>query len=1003
MDSPRLNPRFNQWDSLAFAVVFLLSLFIYVYTLAPSVTLEDSGEFITAAVHFGVPHPPGYPLWTIGTWLLSNFFPYGNVAWRVNLFSAICGALANGLLTLLVSHSSRWIGARIHTSIPLIQRASFWCSIASGMIIALSDVMWSQAVIAEVYTLNALCLMSTLVCFYRWTRTPEEKSWIYASVFLFSIGLTNHQTLLFLAPIFLIGIWMVESDFFVDFFLAVISLALSSMTVMVWFSDNPDLQTITQRLALLLFLLCGLMIFWKTKRVEWRPLLKGSLGALMALLLLTFWMKDWFTIESFTGAFFIFLTSFLIGLIATSTVRWKSIVAILILGWLALSLYGYMRFASSTNPPMNWGYASEKGGFYHAISRGQYGDSLTTLIKNTLGPLVKYTPTNEQPSIDSAEDQFQYFKKIGQGIWIYYHSLEDNFSLPLVLALFPLFIYLHRFSKRQKAWLYSLTLSYFFLAILMTFISPPPTIDLLSQWSMKVFHLQSHCILVVGMGYGLLSGILYLQNNNDFNFSPWIPAVALLCLIPLQDNIGTSNQRDRWFGWHFGVDMLRDLEPGAIIFGGTDPGRFIPTYTIFCESTQDPQWKRDPSFDRSDLYIITQNALADHYYLDYIRHHYDDLYRPQSFTAFEKWLGRPNQYPKGSLSMPTDEEFSQCFNLAAQQKMTPGSNGKVELSGFEDVFLINGVIAKNIFEKNKKEHAFYLEESFPIPWMYDYATPHGLLLKINSEPVAKISVEIVKKDREFWDRYSSFLISEPGYFQDPPATRSFSKLRCSIGNLYFHHKMFDEAEYAYRQALQLAPDHAEVVMRLSEVLLRKRNFSESKSLLEGALKKDPYQSQYQSILKIIKEQVQLDESEKQIRTNLLSTTNDPDLYLQLIQNLIAQKKIEEIDPPALTLLQLPDLPTEVFQNIFGLLAQFGRFEVTQKAVEFQLKKNPKNPSWIYAQATLLLVQNQKEKAYKMLMKAYQISPQSIKGSLQSDPIWKEELSTPRIQKLIHSP
>lgn len=1000
MDSPRLNSHFNRWDYLAFGVVLLLSLFVYIYTLAPSVTLEDSGEFITAAVHFGVPHPPGYPLWTIGTWLLSTFFPFGNVAWRVNLFSAICGAFANGLLALLVSHSSRWIGVRFCTSLSFLQRLSFWCGITSGMIIAFSDVMWSQAVIAEVYTLNALCLMATLLCFYRWSRTPEEKKWIYASVFLFSLGLTNHQTLLFLAPIFLIGVWMIESDFFADFYIAIISLALSSMAVMVWFSENSDLEIITQRLAILLLISCSLMVFWKTKRFDWRIWLKSTLGALLLLLLFSLWMKSWFAIESLTGLFFILFIGLFVGFLCNSTLRIKSMLAIILLGWVALSLYGFMRFASSTNPPMNWGYASEKGGFYHAISRGQYGDSLTSLIKGTLGPLVKYTPPNSTSSNSSAEDQFQYFKKIGQGIWMYYHSLEDNFSLPLVLALFPIFVYAHRFSKKQRAWLYSLTLSYFLLAVLLTFLSPPPSIDLLSQWMMKVFHLQSHCILVIGMGYGLLAGILYLQNNNDFNFFPWIPAVSLLCFIPLQENIATSSQRNHWFGWHFGVDMLRDLEPGAVVFGGTDPGRFIPTYTIFCESTQNPKWKRDPSFDRSDLSIITQNALADHYYLDYIRHHYDDLYRPKSFTTFEKWLGRPNQYPKNSLVMPTDEEFNNSFNEAAQQKMTPSSNGKVELSGFEDVFLINGVIAKTIFEKNKKEHAFYLEESFPIPWMYEYATPHGLLLKINSEPVKEISAEIIKRDREFWDRYTAFLISQPSYFQDPPAMRAFSKLRGSIGNLYMSKKMIDEAEYAYRQALTLAPDHAEILLRLSEILLQKHNFNEATALLENGLKNDPYQSQYKNVLKIIKDQMKLGESENRLRTNLLSNASDPDLYLELIQNLIAQKKITEIDQPAYALLQIPQLPTEVIQNIFSILAQFGRFEITQKAIEFQLKKNPKNVSWIYAQATLYLAQNQKDKAYQTVLKAYKINPQAIRSNLANDPLWKEEISNPQIQKIL---
>ena len=64
-------------------------------------------------------------------------------------------------------------------------------------------------------------------------------------------------------------------------------------------------------------------------------------------------------------------------------------------------------------------------------------------------------------------------------------------------------------------------------------------------------------------------------------------------------------------------EMARD----AVLFGGTDPGRFCPTYMIFCESfiPHSCQPEQDQNFDRRDVYIITQNALADNTYLDYIR------------------------------------------------------------------------------------------------------------------------------------------------------------------------------------------------------------------------------------------------------------------------------------------------------------------------------------------------------------------------------------------------
>src|SRR5882762_2635298 len=67
-----------------------------------------------------------------------------------------------------------------------------------------------------------------------------------------------------------------------------------------------------------------------------------------------------------------------------------------------------------------------------------------------------------------------------------------------------------------------------------------------------------------------------------------------------------------------------EMARNTILFGGTDPGRFCPTYMIFCESFIPPKCKpRDPNFDRRDVYIITQNALADGTYLEYIRSHYN--------------------------------------------------------------------------------------------------------------------------------------------------------------------------------------------------------------------------------------------------------------------------------------------------------------------------------------------------------------------------------------------
>jgi len=107
---------------------------------------------------------------------------------------------------------------------------------------------------------------------------------------------------------------------------------------------------------------------------------------------------------------------------------------------------------------------------------------------------------------------------------------------------------------------------------------------------------------------------------------------SLLPLHSIMAHWADNEERDHWFGYWFGHDMFTppfgiypEMTRNAVLFGGTDPGRFCPTYMIFVESMipHDKQPVEDQKFDRRDVYIITQNALADPTYLEYIRAQYN--------------------------------------------------------------------------------------------------------------------------------------------------------------------------------------------------------------------------------------------------------------------------------------------------------------------------------------------------------------------------------------------
>ena len=76
-------PLFSRTELVCAGAVFSVALVVYVRTLAPTVTLTDSGELIVAAHGLGVAHPPGTPLWVMLAHLAS-LVPVGSVAVRIN-------------------------------------------------------------------------------------------------------------------------------------------------------------------------------------------------------------------------------------------------------------------------------------------------------------------------------------------------------------------------------------------------------------------------------------------------------------------------------------------------------------------------------------------------------------------------------------------------------------------------------------------------------------------------------------------------------------------------------------------------------------------------------------------------------------------------------------------------------------------------------------------------------------------------------------------------------
>lgn len=203
LDRERILAGFRARDIVPACFVFIVTLSVYVYTLAPTITFGDSGELVTAAFTLGIAHPPGYPLWLLIAKLFS-FIPIGDIAYRLNLMSALLDAVTIGILSLVISRTIPLVCARVIPGdafdSPVAGLVIGSASASASLILAFSSTFWHQSVIAEVYALNNFFVASILFLFALWAEKPEKNGLLFAVSFLFGAGQANHQTLLLMGP-----------------------------------------------------------------------------------------------------------------------------------------------------------------------------------------------------------------------------------------------------------------------------------------------------------------------------------------------------------------------------------------------------------------------------------------------------------------------------------------------------------------------------------------------------------------------------------------------------------------------------------------------------------------------------------------------------------------------------------------------------------------------------------------------------------------------------------
>ncbi|MBI5687573.1 MAG: DUF2723 domain-containing protein [Verrucomicrobia bacterium] len=1019
---------FRKCDWLAAAAAFVIAMTGYIYTMAPNVTLEDSGELITAAHHLGVPHPPGYPIWTVLGFLFDHLNPLSpqpvpdyvkadgvnitrrdfNIAWRVTFMSGTFAGLASALLALLISRSGSMLlrsAKMFHES--LTDEQEKWiaavCGTVGALIFAYSPVPWSQAVVGEVYTLNGLFMALTTVTMFIWMHDPQRDKYLYWTAFFWALGLTNHQTLLFMAPAYFILIALVSPAVLIDLAVGACWVAAAGFWFMEWILDDATFFTSST-------------YFWQGAGLAVAPAGIWMVGEVLARL------YGWPT-----------------------RVNWKRAATVGGCVLAGLAFYGYSPLASSTNPPMNWGFTQHKDGFWHHLSRGQY----------------------EKVKIDRPWPVF--FNQLS----VFFKGLLMEYTGMFVAIGFAALAWFRGTAWRAKTWIIFMATGIFFTSV--TFIVlANPVLDRAVLFNDRVFFMLTHALFCACIGYGLIWGlafssvhfsklrwllygaaliacmlqlgyqlvyhqtsqtatelewfwvsvqivilfglsiVVFLANDNKLPLMRILVLVACLPIVGMFRNWRDSEMRGHNFGWYFGYHMFEPgggyppMDKGAILYGGTDPGRFVPTYTIFCPRVH------------PDVYIITQNALAENTYLRYLRYQYSPVRKKEGFTWLEKALGRDTIYPKEDIYISTDEDSAAAIRAYVEELQhrpaLPGESvqivgGRVNIQGVQAVTALNGLVSKQIFDKERDKHTFYVEESFVIQWMYNYLEPYGIIMKINRDMLPKITPDKVAHNRKYWTEYiQKYLVNDPRFRRDDDAQRAFSKLRTAHAGLYAWRvtmappeqrqpELAPEADFAFRQALELCPFNVEATFRFAEFLTRTERYDEALKLVDSYKKYDPHNIQVGVVLNQINALKQLAAQEIDTRRDLQTNPGDLNKIMQLLSILAQRGKFGDMDTIIDRLIENKDLPPQPFKTLAQTYVQLSRFDRVERVLSKYLSFHADDAQAWYDLAVVQVQLQRAEQSIDSLEKAIRLNPQFKQAAQQDQRLTLIRLF-PRFQQLM---
>ncbi len=720
-------------------LTFFISFFVYLRTVAPTVSLWDCGEFIASSYILGVPHPPGAPFYLIIGKIFSLIPFHADIGFRVNMISVLSSSFTILFLYLIITQLIRSYQGTIEEQFDKFIVCG--AALIGALTLAFSYTFWFNAVEAEVYAPSMLFTSATLWLALRWFEHREELSSIrnlIVIVYLVGLSYGVHLLNILVVPTIILLILFHKPRFlFVWRLWYLAMLVASTITILVFMLLGGKMDHLISLFVLncVLFLLAGSFIYTYKSFIQFsleNVLIAASCavgGILIALTVcidklsvLNATLGTWELpiLVGFDNPLFVYLVFMVISFTAGFVIleykpelltNWKSLLLSMSLATAAVwfivavgrSTYALILIRSGLDPVINENDPSTMSNLLYYLNREQYGTtSLLSTALDRAAPLWEY-------QIKFMFLRYFGWNFIGKGITFDTRGfIQESFALRGLLG-FPFLIGLFGFVYHSiKDWKKAISMFVFFIAsglLLVLYLNQPDP----QPRERDYVYVGSFFVFAVWIGlgaYGIMNSMkMFFANDSVRKFGAAFAGGILLFFCPINEfqfNFDEGDRTGNFVPWDYSYNILTSCEENAILFTNGDNDTFPLWYLQEVEGI------------RKDVRIVNLSLLNTPWYIEQLKYYEPRLainLQDEQIKAIRPiaWESKTLQV---QVTQQVFESFYQEYNQPVPESLVNTTSLSVQVDptltvGSQTGVQVRDIMVFHIIDANKWDRPVY--------------------------------------------------------------------------------------------------------------------------------------------------------------------------------------------------------------------------------------------------------------------------------------------------------